>query len=143
MEVEFEGYFRSRWFSIYYPGNWIAYEDDVCLTLTDPDGENPLQVSAILQEDCPITDDDLKRRGAGVMPKDADLHAVELPNLTGFWTWGERDESFWLMWFLRAGRLNIFATFIPSTVYRDEDLARAMAVVYSIEPLDPTVAPVQ
>lgn len=143
MEFEFGGYFRSRWFSIYHPDNWRAYEDDACLTLTDADGENPLQVSALLEEYRAVTDDDLLKRATSVMPKDAELHTIELPNLAGFWTWGVRENMVWVMWFLRAGRLNIFATYIPSTAYGDEDFARAATIVSSIVPLDPTVAPVQ
>jgi hypothetical protein len=108
--------YKSAWWSLKVPAGWCGREEDACHTFESEDGVGALQVSAHRKGGAPVTDDDL-REFAGEVP----LRAVALDAVTGFRARFSDDDTFWIMWWLRAGSTLIHVTYNCALEDRNEE----------------------
>jgi hypothetical protein len=113
--------YESTDWSIEVPDDWSYEFGEDCTTFEHPQGVGAFQVSSYRKDET-VTDDDLLDF-AGELP----LTAVSLGCLTGFITRFNKDETFWTMWWLRAGCQMIYVTYnclLPDCGREDAEVSR-------------------
>lgn len=120
-------YESSDW-SLEVPAGWQHKSEEACTTFEHPGGVGAFQVSSYRKDDA-ATDDDL-REFAGEIP----LAEISNGRLTGFRTRFSEDDTFWTMWWLRAGCQMIFVSYNCPVADRGQEDAEINSMIESLTP---------
>src|SRR5215467_14891795 len=62
--------YKSVWWSLVVAPNWVAEEDEYCVSFTNPHGVGALQISAYKHDSGDVPEDDLRDSNVGQFPED-------------------------------------------------------------------------
>jgi len=126
--------FTSRYWSAELPDTWVVEHEEDVDTLYDPEGFGSLQISTLLQDE-PVEDDFLnylaeEHLEAGAMPD-----KVRFGEFTGFTLSYGADDGFWTEWYLRAGRLALFASYTCASEHEMLEEELVEGILRSLKPV--------
>jgi len=102
--------FDGIWWSVDVPTRWYARADKECATFQRTPSLGTFQISSA-RKDSPITDSDLGEFANDRIPEGAQLVNVMYGDFSGFTACFQKDNLMWREWWLRAGKLMIYATY--------------------------------
>ena len=117
--------FKSEWWTAEVPGGWSASLDAQCVTLRDDPEVGSLQISAAEKEREDVSDEDLLEFVSEGIGEDHAAKIVQLGPFTGFTAESAGQGFSCREWWLRLGRLMVYATYnVPMGLEtKDEDRA--------------------
>ena len=86
--------FKSNWWSLLLPENWVADEDDTCITFTSQSVVGDLQVSSARNSNDLATDEDLYEFADDHIQAGAKLREVAIGDFTGFYLHYSVDDMY-------------------------------------------------
>ena len=124
--------YESEWWSIELPPHWSGYPDAGCSTFRAEPPLGVLQISAARKERTVVTDEDLReytdeRIASGVRPERASFDAF-----SGFTASQRKDGLFWQEWWLRSGKLLVYATYNVDQEYAAAELVGVSSILSSL-----------
>jgi hypothetical protein len=102
--------FVDEHWSLSIPDEWLAERYPECVSLYQPDGMGELQISASLQQH-PVILSELRELAAEHIAAGAFPHSVRLGDFDGFTLSYGVDDEYWCEWYLKSGRILLFATY--------------------------------
>jgi hypothetical protein len=90
--------------------SWTSQTDEECESISLPDGVGALQISTA-RKDSDVTDDDLQDFAEKDNDAEAELVATQMGAFRGVEFTHDADGTYWRRWYLRNGRIALFATY--------------------------------
>jgi len=103
--------FDGIFWSLQVPPGWHAHRDEECATFQGTPSIGAFQISAAQKEVSPITNADLEEFALHRIPDGVQLVRVAYGEFLGFTASFQKDDLMWKEWWLRAGRLMVYATY--------------------------------
>jgi hypothetical protein len=103
--------FDGIWWSVEVPPGWHARGDEECATFQGTPFIGAFQISSAHNETSPITDADVEEFALGRIPEGVRLVQVKYGQFWGLTACFQKDDLVWREWWLRSGRLMIYATY--------------------------------
>ena len=126
---EFMNSFETPLWSLRYPENWQAEEEDELLVLFDPQGVGELSISYQQSEE-PLSNEDLLGIADEDIEAGAEPDVVNVGQFSGIQFDYESEGEYWCEWYLANDDLLIFATYNCPVGDEEKELA-AIEVVLS------------
>ena len=104
------GTFDSAWWPVELPTGWHAHADTECATFRQSPSVGAFQISSA-RKDTPVTDADLEEFANEQIPEGTQLVGVAYGDFWGFSACYQKHDLMWREWWLRSGRLMIYATY--------------------------------
>jgi hypothetical protein len=126
--------FDGTWWSVEVPTGWRARADRECATFQQSPSLGAFQISSA-RKDSPITDTDLEAFAHDAIPEGTRLVGVAYGDFSGFTAYYQKDGLMWRVWWLRSGRLMIYATYnvskssIQEAIGEQAELERILATL--------------
>ncbi len=106
------GDFDGVWWRVKLPPGWTARSHPECATFQREPPSGALQISSARKgTGTRVTDQDLRDFAEGRIPEGKTLGSVSYGRFSGFTVEYAKQGSFWKEWWLRYGRLMIYATY--------------------------------
>ena len=125
--------FKSKWWSVRLPEDWQAAEDENCVTFSRKNSTSALQISAARKEAGSITDEELDDFATERLPVGTRPCRVNVGGLTGFYAERIENGVFWREWWLRQGRLIVYATYNVDENLKETESTIAQNILESLE----------
>lgn len=125
--------FSSCWWSVELPPEWVAMDDDQCVTLSGKRFPSALQISAARKEHDTITDADLIDFASDRIATESQLRRVDLNEFSGFYVEHVENGVFWREWWLRAGCLMIYVCYNVDEKFKKSELVLVDRIVKSLK----------
>jgi len=103
--------FDGIWWSVEVPPGWHAHRDEECATFQGSPSIGAFQIGSAQKEVGPITDADLEELALDRIPERVQLVQVAYGQFSGFTASFQKDDLMWKEWWLRAGRLMVYASY--------------------------------
>ncbi len=123
--------YRSRWWSLVLPMGWTAKADDVCATFHDYPAVGTLQISSARKSD-EVSDADLQEF-ANRIKNESELKKVNYKRLAGFLQEHVHNGKYWIQWWLRAGSLLVYVTYVVPVEHQMSERATLEQMLDSFE----------
>jgi hypothetical protein len=128
--------YRSVWWSIVVAPNWVAEEDEYCVSFTNPNGVGALQISAYKHESGDVPEDDLRDSRLGQFPEELTAEPVVCGAFSGVGVDYIAEGRFWMKRLVHKRGLLLFVTYNCNAADRELEVAETAQMLDSLQRSD-------
>jgi hypothetical protein len=125
----------SNWWSVHLPTKWQVKEDKECVTLLGEHFNSALQISSARKENSAVTDEDIKDFANGRIRDTVAFLKVEFAVFSGYYSEHIGDGVFWREWWLRSGKLLLYASYNVDEQFKKAETAIVDDIIISLRAL--------
>ena len=102
---------QTNWWSIEFPEEWSAEDEDGIVTLADPDDIGALDITAVIKEQGELSEEDVASLAQENFPSDDEISEVMIGEAVGRYVDYVDDEGAWREWVLAERNVMLYVTY--------------------------------